>query len=60
MLLGATEAARESMGVAPDEEEETIRARALERMRGDNGLEAARTEGRALDLESALELAKAD
>ena len=59
-ILGATEAAREAMGVVPDEEEEAIRARALERLRRDRRvLEAAWAEGRALDLGSALELAAA-
>ena len=57
-ILGATEAAREAMGVVPDEEEAAVRARILERLRSDGSvLEAAWAEGRALDLASALALA---
>ncbi len=59
-ILGATEAAREAMGVAPDEEEEALRAWALERIRARRRvLEAAWAEGRELDLGSALDLAAA-
>jgi hypothetical protein len=59
-ILGATEAARETMDVAPDEDEAAIRARAQELI-GENGgaIEAAWAEGRTLDLASALELAAA-
>lgn len=60
-ILGATEAAREAMGVAPDEDESAIRARALELIgRAGRVVEAARAEGRGLDLASALELAATD
>jgi predicted ATPase len=60
-ILGATEAAREDMGIAPDEDEAVIRARALELI-GEDGsvVEAAWAEGRRQDLASALELAAAD
>jgi predicted ATPase/class 3 adenylate cyclase len=60
-VLGTTEAAREAMGVAPDEEEAAIRARALERLDGGGpAVEQAWAEGRTLDLASALELAASD
>jgi hypothetical protein len=57
-ILAATEAAREAMGVPPDEDEEAVRARALELI-GERGAraETAWAEGRTLDLEAALELA---
>ncbi|MGH2573817.1 MAG: ATP-binding protein [Actinomycetota bacterium] len=59
-ILGATEAAREAMGVPPDEQEVAIRAHAIGRLRRDGGeFEAAWAEGRGLDLGSALELAGA-
>jgi len=59
-ILGATEAAREAMGAPPNEQEEAIRARALELLGRDaSGVEDAWAEGRALDLESALDLATA-
>jgi predicted ATPase/class 3 adenylate cyclase len=59
-ILGATEAAREAMGVPPDEQELAIRAHAIERLRRDGGVfGAAWAEGRKLDLGSALELAAA-
>jgi hypothetical protein len=47
------------MGVGPDEDEEAIRARALELIDGDGVIEAAWAEGRAIDLASALELGEA-
>ncbi len=60
-ILGATEAAREAMGVAPDEDEEAMRARALELIGRDGDvLDAAQAEGRRLDLPSALVLAAGD
>lgn len=59
-ILGATEAAREAMGVPPDEQELAIRARALELLgQARSSVEDAWAEGRELDLESALELATA-
>lgn len=59
-ILGATEAAREAMGVAPDDDESAIRARALELIGGERRVvEAAWAEGQQLDLASALELAAA-
>lgn len=58
-ILGATDAAREAMESPPDEDEEAIRARALELVDGDGAIESARAEGRAMDLTSALELAEA-
>lgn len=61
VILAATEAAREAMGVGPDEDEEAIRARALELVARDRrAVEAAWAEGRELDLASALEFAAAD
>jgi predicted ATPase/class 3 adenylate cyclase len=58
-ILGATDAAREAMGVEPDEDESAIRARALELIGAEGtAVEAARAEGRELDLDSALELAR--
>ena len=60
-ILAATEAAREAMGVGPDEDEAAIRARALELLgRGGRAVESAWAEGRTLDLASALELATGD
>jgi len=57
-ILGATEAARQEMGVVPDEDEAATRARALELIGRDGRAdESAWAEGRALDLASALELA---
>jgi len=59
-ILGATEAAREAMGVPPSEQDEAIRARALELLgRGVRGVEGAWAKGRSLDLKSALKLATA-
>jgi predicted ATPase/class 3 adenylate cyclase len=59
-LLGATEAAREAMESPPDKDEEAIRARALELIEGvEDVSEHVWSEGRALDLASALELAEA-
>jgi non-specific serine/threonine protein kinase len=55
-ILAATEAAREALGIAPDEDEAAARARALELI-GEEGIADARDEGRTLDLASALELA---
>jgi predicted ATPase/class 3 adenylate cyclase len=60
VILAATEAAREAMGVTPDEDEAAIRSRALALVDpGGPTLESARAEGRALDLPSVLELAEA-
>lgn len=57
-ILGATEAAREAMGVPPDEQELAVRARALELLgEARDGVEDAWLEGRELDLQAALELA---
>jgi predicted ATPase/class 3 adenylate cyclase len=57
-ILGATEAAREAMGVGPDDDEEAIRTRALGLIGAENRVaEAARAEGRRLKLASTLELA---
>ena len=48
------------MGVGPDEDEEAVRAKALEVLRSDgNVIEKVWGEGRGLDLESALEFARA-
>lgn len=59
-ILGATEAAREAMGIPADEQELAIRTRALELLGEErSGVEAAWAEGRKLDLESALEVATA-
>jgi len=58
VVLGATEAARTAMDVEPDEDEEAIRAAALSMVTWDEDLEGARAEGRALDLEAALALAR--
>ncbi len=56
-LLGATESAREAMGVPADDEEDEIRARASARLDSEsNAVESARANGRALDLAAALEL----
>jgi tetratricopeptide (TPR) repeat protein len=58
-VLGATEAARQAMGSPPDEDEEAIRAYALELIdRGDEIIESAWNYGRALDLASAVKLAE--
>jgi predicted ATPase/class 3 adenylate cyclase len=60
-ILAATEAAREEMGVGPDEDEAAARARALELIAEDGGVvEVAWAEGRRHDLASALELAAAN
>ena len=59
-ILGATERARERLGLAPDEEETAIRDRALAAIRpalDGAELEAAWARGRDLDLPQALELA---
>lgn len=57
-ILAATEAARETMGVDADEDEEAIRAPALKLIGEKSGsVEAAWGEGRTLDLDGALELA---
>jgi non-specific serine/threonine protein kinase len=59
-ILAATEAAREEMGVGPDEDEAAARARALELIDEDGDvIEAAWAEGRRQDLASALERAAA-
>jgi predicted ATPase len=57
-ILGATEAAREEMGAAPDDDEAAIRTQARELIGGKH--ESAWAEGRRLDLVSALELAAAE
>jgi predicted ATPase/class 3 adenylate cyclase len=56
-ILGATEAAREAMGAALDEDEKAIRARVLARLGDRRVLHEAWAEGRVLDLGSALNLA---
>jgi tetratricopeptide (TPR) repeat protein len=58
-VLGATEHARETMGVGPDEDESAIRASALEWIADDDAAEDAWAEGRVLDLSQALDLARA-
>lgn len=60
IILAATEAAREAMGVEPDEDEEAIRSGALQSI-GEDGssLGPAWSEGRALDLAAAVEVAAA-
>jgi predicted ATPase/class 3 adenylate cyclase len=58
IILGATEAAREAMGVVPDEEEEAARNRTLELLGQDKAVEGALARGRELDLPSALALAE--
>ena len=56
-ILAATEAARETMGVTPDEDEEAIRAPALKLIgEKDGGVQTEWAKGRTLDLEAALEL----
>jgi non-specific serine/threonine protein kinase len=55
-ILGATEAAREAMGVGPDEDEQRIRTAALAIIDGAD-VEAAASRGRGLDLATVLELA---
>jgi predicted ATPase len=60
-ILGATEAAREAMGVAPDEDEAAVRAQALELLGRDRrAVDPAWVEGRAMDLPSALRFASED
>jgi hypothetical protein len=60
VILAATGAAREAMGVAPDEDEETVRAKALDTLRaGGSVIDDVAAEGRGLDLEAALEVATA-
>jgi hypothetical protein len=60
-ILAATEAAREAMGVGPDEDEAAVRARAFEALdERASVIEDVWAEGTALDLESALEVAEAD
>ena len=59
-ILGATERARERLGMALDDEEEAMRDRALEAMRptlDGAALESALARGRDLDLRRALKLA---
>ncbi len=59
-ILGATERARERLGLAPDEDETAIRDRALAAMGpvlDDVDLQRAWARGRELDLSGALELA---
>ena len=56
-ILAATEAARESMDLQPDEDEEATRAIALELVgERTSEIETAWSAGRALDLESAVAL----
>ena len=58
-ILGATEAAREAMGVECDEDEVAIRASALHLLdRSSSLVEVAWNDGRALDLTRILELAR--
>ena len=58
-ILGATEAAREAMGVECDEDEEAVRAHALSRLdRGGDDVEDAWAAGRELGLDEALALAR--
>ena len=57
-LLAATEAARERMGYEADEDEEAIRAPALELLGADIAASDTWMQGRVLDLPEALELAK--
>jgi predicted ATPase/DNA-binding transcriptional LysR family regulator len=60
-LLGATEVAREAMGVVPDDQEGAIRNRALEQVDpADPRLADAWAKGRKLDLTAALELARSE
>jgi len=60
-ILGATEAARESMGAQPDEDESAVRTAALALIEGPaERIEPAWMGGRALDLEAALERASSD
>jgi predicted ATPase/class 3 adenylate cyclase len=59
MILGATEAARDAMGVAPDADEQATREHALNAMGGAARVAGLLREGRALELEAALELAQA-
>lgn len=60
VILAATGAARESMGVAPDEDEAAVREKALDTLRADGSvIDDVAAVGRALDLESALEVATA-
>lgn len=60
-ILAATEAARQRMGAAPDEDEAAVRARALQLIGPHAGVvDAAAAEGRTLDLQAALELAAAN
>ncbi|HXF71349.1 MAG TPA: adenylate/guanylate cyclase domain-containing protein [Actinomycetota bacterium] len=58
-ILAATEAAREAMGVRPDQDEAAVRARAFQAL-GERAsvIEDAWPEGTGLDLESALEIAE--
>ena len=57
VILGATEAAREAMGVECDEDEEAIRAVALAQL-GHRPSPDAWRRGRALDLAAALPLVR--
>jgi len=59
LLLAATEAAREGMGVGPDEDEEAIRTPTLGLLDGDAVSSDVWAEGRALSLADAVELARA-
>ena len=60
-ILGATEVAREAMGTECDEDEEAVREYALSKMdRRSRLVEEAWAEGRALGLDAALELARAE
>jgi predicted ATPase/class 3 adenylate cyclase len=60
-ILGATDAARRTMGSVADAHEEAIRAKALEALRGaEVSIDIAWREGSTLTLESALELAAAE
>jgi len=58
-MLAATERAREDLGLEPDEDEVSIRARALERLGLDGtAVEGARAAGRELDLAASIDLAR--
>jgi tetratricopeptide (TPR) repeat protein len=57
LILAATEAGREAMGVVPDEDEEAIRAPAVELLGADIVAGATWAEGRALTLAEAVDVA---
>jgi predicted ATPase/class 3 adenylate cyclase len=60
IILAATEAAREAMGVGPDEDEAAVRARAFDALDDPASvIEDVWAEGTVLDLEATLEVAEA-